>query len=144
MQPIISKSTMEALLGRSLTTVEDNNYTTYLNLAVARILDLLCLEELPDPLQIDLQLLIARCFDLLGQEQAYEKNGYKEISSKKVEDFSVTYGSNYRRDSYEPEETLMSKFIRVNMATIAKYSQCSSQSQILHGELCYGDSFRFI
>lgn len=135
MQPI-TKTTMEALLGRSLTTIEDDNYATYLELATVRILDLLCLEELPTPLQIDLQLLLARCFAIISTEQALENNGYKEVESKKVEDFSVTYS----KDGLE--EAPMSKFVRVNMATIAKYSKC--QSKILHGRICYGDRFRFI
>lgn len=138
MQPTINKSTMSALLGRSLTTVEEDNYTTYLDLAIARILDILCMEELPDPIEIDLQLLIARCFDLIGQEQEYAQNGYKEVEMKKVEDFQVTYANNY----YKQEEAPMSKFVKVNMATIAKYSQC--RSEVLHGRLCYGDGIRFI
>lgn len=131
-QPIISKEQMAKLLGRSLTTVEDTNYDLYLELATTRLKDLLCLTDLPDPLEIDLQLLIARCFAVLVVEQ----NGSLEnIESKKVEDFSITYDASSK-------ETPMSKFINTNLATIAKYSQC--QGKVLHGRLFYGDCFRFI
>lgn len=136
---IISKNTMQALLGRSLTTEEDTNYSTYLDLATLRIKDILCLEELPDPLEIDLQLLIARCFDLIGQEQFYAQNNYQEVESKKVEDFTLTYANNY----YKQDEMPMSKFVKINLATILKYSKCQS-SKVLHGELCYGDCIRYI
>ena len=133
-QPIISKEQMAKLLGRSLTTVEDTNYQLYLDLTVQRLSDLLCIPELAEyeVFQIDLQLLIARLFSIIGVEQ---RTSYENIESKKVEDFSVNYDANSK-------ETPMSRFINTNLATIAKYSQC--QGKVLHGRLFYGDGFRFI
>jgi len=129
--PIISKEDMAKLLGRSLTDVEDKNYTLYLGITVERLQDILCLTELPEPLPLDLQLLIARLFGIIVVEQ---RASLDNIQSKKVEDFSVTYDNN-------STETPMSKFININQVTIAKYSQC--QGKILHGRIC-DDRFRFI
>lgn len=129
--PIISKEDMAKLLGRSLTDVEDKNYNLYLDITVERLQDLLCLTEIPDPLPLDLQLLIARLFGIIVVEQ---RANLDNIQSKKVEDFSVTYDNN-------STETPMSKFININQVAIAKYSQC--QGAILHGRIC-DDRFRFI
>lgn len=131
-QPIISKADMAKLLGRSLSAIEDANYQLYLDIAVARLQDLLCIKELPTELEIDLQLLIARCFSVISVEQ---RTTLENIESKKVEDFSVTY-------SAESKETPMSKFVNINLATIAKYSQC--QGKVRSGELRYGYRFRYI
>ena len=129
--PIISKEDMAKLLGRSLTDVEDKNYNLYLGITVERLQDLLCLTEIPEPLPLDLQLLIARLFGIIVVEQ---RANLDNIQSKKVEDFSVTYDNN-------STETPMSKFININQVAIAKYSQC--QGTILHGRIC-DDRFRFI
>lgn len=130
--PIISKSDMAKLLGRSLSATEDTNYDMYLGIAIERIKDLLCLTELPDTLPIDLQLLIARCFAVFSVEQG---TTLENIENKKVEDFSVSYNT-------ESKETPMSRFVHLNTIAISKYSQCQAKSK--SGELCYGDSFRFI
>ena len=131
-QPIISKADMAKLLGRSLSAIEDANYQLYLDIAVARLQDLLCIKELPTELEIDLQLLIARCFSVISVEH---RTTLENIESKKVEDFSVTY-------SADSKETPMSKFVNINLATIAKYSQC--QGKVMSGELRYGYRFRYI
>lgn len=131
-EPIISKEQMAKLLGRSLSDVEDSNYELYLDLTVTRIQDLLCVSELPQPLPLDFQLLIARLFGIITVEQTASLDN---VQSKRVEDFSVTYDNN-------SGETPMSKFIKINQATIAKYSQC--QGKVLHGRICLDDRFRFI
>lgn len=130
--PIISKEDMAKLLGRPLSVTENANYDIYLEIAVERIKDILCLSELPNPLPIDLQLLIARCFAVFSIEQG---TSVENIESKKVEDFSVTYNDNSK-------ETPMSKFVRINIIAINKYSQCQAKSK--SGEICYGYGFRFI
>lgn len=130
--PIISKEDMAKLLGRPLSVIEIANYEMYLGIVVERIKDLLCLSELPDVLPIDLQLLIARCFAVFSIEQG---TSVENIESKKVEDFSVTYNDNSK-------ETPMSKFVRLNIIAINKYSQCQAKSK--SGEICYGYGFRFI
>ena len=89
--PIISKEDMAKLLGRSLTAVEKENYELYLGITVERLQDLLCLTEIPDPLPLDLQLLIARLFGIIVVEQ---RANLDNVQSKKVEDFSVTYDNN--------------------------------------------------
>lgn len=130
--PIISKEDMAKLLGRPLSVTEIANYEMYLGIVVERIKDLLCLSELPEVLPIDLQLLIARCFAVFSIEQG---TSVENIESKKVEDFSVTYNDNSK-------ETPMSKFVRLNIIAINKYSQCQAKSK--SGEICYGYGFRFI
>lgn len=130
--PIISKEDMAKLLGRPLSVTENANYDLYLGIAVERIKDILCLPELPDPLPIDLQLLVARCFAVFSVEQ---QTSVENIESKKVEDFSVTYNDN-------SNETPMSKFVRLNIIAITKYSQCQAKSK--SGEICYGYGLRFI
>lgn len=130
--PIISKIDMAKLLGRSLSTTENDNYNLYLSIAVARLQDLLCIKELPTELEIDLQLLIARCFAVIAVEQ---NTSLENIESKKVEDFSINYSTTSR-------ETPMSKFVSINISTIAKYSQC--QGKVRSGDLRYGYRFRFI
>lgn len=130
--PIISKEDMAKLLGRPLSVTENANYEMYLGIVVERIKDLLCLSELPEVLPIDLQLLIARCFAVFSIEQG---TSVENIESKKVEDFSVTYNDNSK-------ETPMSKFVRLNIIAINKYSQCQAKSK--SGEICYGYGFRFI
>ena len=131
-QPIISKIEMAKLLGRSLSTTENDNYNLYLSIAVARLQDLLCIKELPTELEIDLKLLIARCFSVISVEQ---NTSLENIESKKVEDFSINY-------SATSKETPMSKFVNINLSTIAKYSQC--QGKVISGDLRYGYRFRFI
>ena len=79
--PIISKEDMAKLLGRSLTDVEKENYELYLGITVERLQDLLCLTEIPEPLPLDLQLLIARLFGIIVVEQ---RANLDNIQSKKV------------------------------------------------------------
>lgn len=130
--PIISKKEMAELLGRSLTTIEDTNYNLYLELATTRIMDLLCLTELPASLEVDFKLLIARCFGIIGVEQ---KVNYDNVETKKVEDFSVTYDNG-------SEETPMSKFVKINVATITKYSHC--RGTVVSGKVFRNDCIRYI
>jgi hypothetical protein len=131
-QPVISKEEMAKLLGRSLTTIEDTNYNLYLGLATTRIMDLLCLTELPASLEDELKLLIARCFGIIGVEQ---KTSYDNVESKKVEDFSVTYDNS-------SEETPMSKFVKINGDIIAKYSNC--RGTVVSGKVFRNDCIRYI
>ena len=111
--PIISQTDMSAYLGRALTTTETDNYQLYLNLAQTRLEDLLC-DELTLPLETGLALVLARCFAVISQEQESSTN--LGISSKKVEDFSISYKTD--------GETPMISFIAQNQATITKYSRC--------------------
>lgn len=121
----ISKTEMAALLGRSLTPNENTNYDLYLELAISRLEDLLCI-TLPSSKPTDLKLLLARCFDVLAAENSLADG---VVSQKRVEDFSVSYDTS---DQSSP----MVKFVKVNGALIAKYSEC--QGRIRSGRL-YGD-----
>ena len=123
---------MAKLLGRSLSMTEDSNYEMYLDIAVVRIKDLLCLSELPEQLPIDLELLIARCFGVISTEQVSDGENIRE---KRVEDFSISYDTN-------SQDTPMSKFVKLNASIIAKYSQC--QGKITSGELRYGNCIHCI
>lgn len=130
-QPIISQDQMAALLGRPLTTVETDNYNLYLQIALLRLDDLLCIkiEEMAN-IPADLQLLIARCFATIIQEQKMAAD--HGINKKQVEDFSISYES----DPSSP----MVLFVDQNSATIEKYGAC--QGSIRSGKVIYGDCFR--
>ena len=118
MTPIISKETMAALIGRPLTTIEDTNYSLYLNIAKLRLEDLLCL-TITIPLAADLQLLLARCFDVISKET--NSNADFGVQTKKVEDFSITY---------EKDADAMVSFVNQNQAIIAKYSECQADFRV--------------
>lgn len=123
--PIISQEDMAALLGRPLSDVEKQNYSLYLQIAILRLDDLLCikLEDMTD-IPADLQLLIARCFATVIAEQA--ETASHGITNKKVEDFSISFDV----DAKSP----MVAFVAQNTATIDKYGQC--QGPIRTGGAC--------
>ncbi len=126
-EPQISKEQMAALLGRPLSSLEENNYSLYLSIAILRLDDLLCIKiEDMGELPADLQLLIARCFATVRQEQ--EDSSRHGVDKKQVEDFSISY--------FEDPENPMVMFVKQNAATIEKYGQC--QAPIRSGEVCCG------
>jgi len=129
-EPIISQDTMAALLGRPLEVVEVENYALYLQIAVARLEDLLCLkfEELGE-LPVDLQLLLARCFGVITREQGDTKNF--GVSSKKVEDFSINY------DTGAANMSAMEVFVRQNASIIDKYGQCQAKLRSGRTDDCF-------
>lgn len=128
---LITKEKMGSLLGRALTKVESGNYSTYFKIAQERLEDLLCV-ELKAPLQPGLELLLARCFATIGQEQEQVKRS--GIKSKKIEDYSVSYD--------ESITSPMEAFVKQNDAALEKYSEC--QAGIRHGKVCYGNGIRSI
>lgn len=69
---------------------------------------------------VDLQLLLARLFDLVGKEQT--TNG--KVKSKRVEDFSITFNDNSDAQQFFSE----------NQATIDKYSLCNV-GLVTHGDI---------
>ncbi len=69
----------------------------------------------------DLQVLIAKAFDLLRVEHSSDDR----VKSKKIEDFSVTY-----KDSASFDQ-----FVESNRAVINKYSLCS-YGEVAHGSVC--------
>lgn len=111
----------QTLLGRSLTATETSAFNDWEAIAESRLADLLCVKDLAELLEIlgvaslptELQLVLARLTTAIGVENGVEVG----VSSKKVEDFSITYG-NDRNDYY-------ANTLSVNGATIMKYSQCS-------------------
>lgn len=114
-EPIISQDAMSALLGRPLSDAETRNYDLYLQIAILRLDDLLCIKlEGMNNLPNDLKLLIARCFATIIMEQSASAS--HGISNKKVEDFSVSFDA----DAASP----MVAFVEQNSATIDKYGQC--------------------
>lgn len=131
-QPIISQGDVEKLLGRSLSTTETENYELYLSIAQTRLEDLLCYELKNEVLPVDLELLLARCFGVISTEQNVDG---ENISSKKIEDYSITYDTT-------SEETPMSKFVKLNQSIIAKYSNC--ETKIECGDICYDNYLHFI
>lgn len=126
---LITKEKMGSLLGRALTKVESANYSTYFNIAQERLEDLLCI-ELKSPLAPGLELLLARCFATIGQEQEQAKRS--GIKSKKIEDYSVSYDDN--------ATSPMEAFVKQNDAALEKYSEC--QASIRHGKVCNGNGIR--
>ena len=114
MATILTQKETEALLGRSLSSIESENYDLYMDLAESRLLDVLCLTAYPSEIDNELKLIIAQMFSVIVLEQnAITDSG---TTSKKVEDFSITYGSNPET----PEATFERTYARI----IAKYSQC--------------------
>lgn len=131
MNQILTQEKLEAYLGRSLTAVELNNLDLYLNLAKLRLEDLLCI-TLTLPLAADLGLLLARCFGVISQEQ--ERASNSGVSSKKVEDFSLTYDTDAKAPMFE--------FVRLNSDLIDKYSAC--QGSIRSGKVRHGECLRCV
>lgn len=124
-EPIISQEDMAALLGRPLSDAETDNYALYLQIAVLRLDDLLCikLEDMTD-IPADLRLLIARCFATIPAEQA--QTASLGITKKDVEDFSISFDAE--------ADSPMVAFVAQNQATIDKYGQC--QGPIRVGGAC--------
>lgn len=119
----ITQQDVEALLGRSLTTVESTNFNTYLSLAETRVGDLICDDVTKmDNISDELKLVIARFFDALSKEQGLQG----DVQSKRVEDFSVSY-----REDYRPVDEV----IKLCRDILAKHSNCSDG--IMHGRTIY-------
>ena len=131
MATLLTKAQTEALIGRSLTTVESTNFDLYLKIAIARLEDLLC-TTLTSPLDPVMQLLLARCFGVITQEQ--NATADTNITSKKVEDFSVTYG--------DKDGSPMEAFVEQNANELERYSEC--QAKIRQGKVCHDDSIRLL
>lgn len=130
----------QTLLGRSLTTAETNAFDEWEEIAESRLADLLCVKDMAELLEIlgveslpsELLLVLARLTVAIGVENGVEIG----VSSKKVEDFSITYG-NDRRNFYA--DTIAS-----NGTTIMKYSQCSVRyGRTLKEEARYYHNDRF-
>lgn len=126
--PLITASETAALLGRSLTVVETDNFDLYLKIATLRLEDLLCI-TLVAPLAEDLQLLLARCFGVIASEQNAAAN--IGVDTKRVEDFSVSFNAD--------ADTPMAAFVSQNNSTIAKYSECQARVRTgeTHGDCLY-------
>lgn len=131
MATLLTKQQTEALIGRSLTTVESTNFDLYLKIAIARLEDLLC-TTLTSPLDPVMQLLLARCFGAISLEQNATADA--NITSKKVEDFSVTYG--------DKDGSPMEAFVKQNANDLEHYSEC--QAKIRQGKVCHDDSVRLL
>ena len=119
----LSQDEIEDYHGRSLSNTEADNLDLYLEIATTRLLDLLCLEALPDPLPADLALVLCRLFALIGDEnnQAYG------VEEKKVEDFSIRFNTD--------GDSLQARWYNANKITLDKYSKC--KADIVHGKTIY-------
>lgn len=121
-QPVLTQDEVVALLGRPLSEVEVENFNIYFEIADLKLKDLLCLNELPNPIPADLKMLLAKMFGSIKATQDFEReNG---VEAKRVEDFSV----NYSAERKSPLTIVLSS----ESATISKYSQCSCG--IAHGK----------
>lgn len=131
---ILTKEQLEAYLGRPLTPTEGSNINIYLELAILRLKDLICVEDLPDDgtIPADEALLLARLFAVITEEQ--KSANQHGVSNKKVEDFSISYDVS--------ADSPMSYFIKENYDTLMKYSQC--QGKIMTGDIRRGECFRCI
>lgn len=130
----------QTLLGRSLTTAETNAFNDWEAIAESRLADLLCVKDMTELLEIlgvqslptELLLVLARLTVAIGVENGVEVG----VSSKKVEDFSITY-DNDRKNYY-------ANTLSENGATIMKYSQCSIRyGRTLKEEARYYHNDRF-
>lgn len=119
----LTQDEIEAYIGRSLSTYEADNLDLYLEIATTRLLDLLCLEELPDPLPVDLALVLSRLFGLIGEENGQSFG----VEEKKVEDFTIRFDTE--------GDSLQSHWYNANKVTLDKYSEC--KADIVHGKTIY-------
>lgn len=115
----LTQDETEALLGRSLTSVEVNNFTLYQQIATTRLEDLLCrsLEDVlrdlsATELPLDLKLVLARLFGCLTAEN----NAEIGVESKRVEDFDISYNQNINN--------IYALTVQANSQTILKYAKC--------------------
>lgn len=127
----LTQDETKALLGRSLTDVEINNFNLYQEIAITRLEDLLCrslddvitalgVESLPN----DLKLVLARLFGCLSAENAVEVG----VESKRVEDFDISYNENINN--------IYALTVQSNSQAIMKYAKCYN---IRHGRTLLGD-----
>lgn len=130
----------QTLLGRSLTPTETSAFDDWESIAESRLADLLCVQDLEELLEIlgvqslptELLLVLARFTVAIGVENGVEIG----VSSKKVEDFSITYNDD-RKNFY-------ANTVSENGTTIAKYSQCSIRyGRTLKDEARYYHNDRF-
>lgn len=80
-----------------------------------------------DSMPVDLQLLMARIFDHVGRQNSLDR----EINSKKVEDFTISYN----HSSITMSDTLWASLVQDNATTISKYSMCDIPN-VQHGRVC--------
>lgn len=124
MATTLTQSEIEAYLGRSLSTVEVTNLALYQQIATQRLLDLLCLDSMPDlAANNDLALAYSRLFALIGDENSTALG----VKDKKVEDFSISYDTE--------GDSLFGQWLKMNRLTLEKYSQC--KADIIHGKTIY-------
>lgn len=119
----LTQDEIEAYLGRSLSTTEADNLDLYEEIATTRLLDLLCLEALPDPLPADLGLVLCRLFALISEENGQALG----VEEKKVEDFTIRFDTE--------GDSLQTRWYNANKVTIDKYSSC--KADIIHGKTIY-------
>ena len=115
----LTQDETEALLGRSLTNIEINNFALYQLIATTWLEDLLCrtLEDVlkdlsATELPLDLKLVIARLFGSLTAEN----NAEIGVESKRVEDFDISYNQNINN--------IYALTVQANLQTILKYAKC--------------------
>ncbi|MBQ1676990.1 MAG: hypothetical protein II065_06115 [Bacteroidaceae bacterium] len=98
----LTQSEASKLLGRSLTASEVNAFDEWEEIAESRLSDLLCVASLADlltalglqVLPTELKLVLARFFGGISTENGVEIG----VTSKKVEDFSITYDEKERNN----------------------------------------------
>lgn len=117
----LTQSEASKLLGRSLTTTEAKSFDMWEQIAESRLSDLLCVASLADLLTVlglqvlptELKLVLSRFFGGISAENGVEIG----VTSKKVEDFSITYDEKERNNVF-------GNIVTANGTAILKYSQC--------------------
>lgn len=120
----LTSAEAQKLLGRSLTTAETTAFDEWEAIAEIRLADLLCVADIATLLTelgvttipADLKLVLARFFGGIATENGVEIG----VTSKKVEDFSITYSDEH--------DNTFNGIVSANGATILKYSQCTIRS----------------
>ena len=115
----LTREQAQTLLGRSLSSVEDTSFDTYEALAETYLADALCVADIATLLTdlsltsipTDLQMVLARIFGGISAQNNVEFG----VSSKKVEDFSITY---------DKDNDILGAIYATNGTTIGKYSEC--------------------
>lgn len=111
---MLEKSQVKLLSGYDASVLSDDDFDLLLLIATEHLQSILCLGALPDPLPSDLLPVLAAYVALF----ATEKTSDSKISSKSVEDFSISLRTG---DDERPIDQIILEKYRT---TLAKYGQC--------------------
>lgn len=111
MATAITKEDVSALIGRPLSSMEIKYFDLYSDIAQEMLKNVLCYDFTTEKIPSDLKIVLANLFKSISDNNAIDSN----ISSKRVEDFSIQY-----KNDYNTFKDVFKKFSLI----IARYSRC--------------------